>query len=142
MKKIIALALPLAACVLFTSPSFADKSDVLRELAEIAKKNYEKKFGDFPIEVDDKMSLRNIISSDESIIHDYRYKGSIDEFLQKDVDIYADIFFDKKLCKNEQFVSSFENYLVDLDLLYTFNDKTSVSTFNINGLCEYLYSDD
>ena len=98
MKKIITATLSLAACLLFTFSSFADyESKLARELALWVKKDLNETYGNFPIKVDDKISLTNISSKGRSIIYDYRYKAKSVKFSQKDVDSFSELLFDEEL---------------------------------------------
>lgn len=139
MKKITALTLPLAACLLFMSPTFANgnPSGVAREIAKMAKIEFQKAYGNLPIKVNDKMSLTNISSKGASIVYDYRYRDKSTKYTQNDVDIYSQLMFDKRMCDDDTFVSFFTDNDIDFVYRYTFNDKKTLSSsFYIEDACE------
>ena len=139
MKKITALTLPLAACLLFMSPTFANgnPSGVAREIARMAKIEFQKAYGNLPIKVNDKMSLTNISSKGASIVYDYRYRDKSTKYTQNDVDIYSQLMFDKRMCDDDTFVSFFTDNDIDFVYRYTFNDKKTLSSsFYIEDACE------
>lgn len=97
MRKIITLASPLVACLLFTSSSFANyESLVAREIASSVKKDLNKTYGNFPIKVDDEISLTNISSKGRTIIYDYHHKAKSVKFSQKNVDLFSELLFDEE----------------------------------------------
>jgi len=139
MKKITALTLPLVACFLFASPTFANgnPSGVAREIAKMAKIEFQKAYGNLPIKVNDKMSLTNISSKGASIVYDYRYRDKSTKYTQNDVDIYSQLMFDKRMCDDDTFVSFFTDNDIDFVYRYTFNDKKTLSSsFYIEDACE------
>lgn len=139
MKKINALTLPIAACLLFASPTFANgnPSGVAREIAKMAKIEFQKAYGNLPIKVNDKMSLTNISSKGASIVYDYRYRDKSTKYTQNDVDIYSQLMFDKRMCDDDTFVSFFTDNDIDFVYRYTFNDKKTLSSsFYIEDACE------
>ncbi len=139
MKKITALTLPLVACFLFMSPTFANgnPNGVAREIARMAKIEFQKAYGNLPIKVNDKMSLTNISSKGASIVYDYRYRDKSTKYTQNDVDIYSQLMFDKRMCDDDTFVSFFTDNDIDFVYRYTFNDKKTLSSsFYIEDACE------
>ena len=144
MKKIIAATLSLAACLLFTSSGFADyESKLARELASWVKKDLNKTYGNFPIKVDDKISLTNISSKGPTIIYDYRYKAKSVKFSQKDVDSFSELLFDEELCQNEELVSFFKEKDIEWVNRFTFKDKkTMSSSFHIKDICDKISTND
>lgn len=144
MKKIIAATLSLAACLLFTSSGFADyESKLARELASWVKKDLNKTYGNFPIKVDDKISLTNISSKGPTIIYDYRYKAKSVKFSQKDVDSFSELLFDEELCQNEEIVSFFKEKDIEWVNRFTFKDKkTMSSSFHIKDICDKISTND
>ena len=140
MKKIITATLSLAACLLFTSSGFADyESKVARELASSVKKDLNKTYGNFPIKVDDEISLTNISSKGRTIIYDYRYKAKSVKFSQKDVDSFSELLFDEELCQNEEIVSFFKEKDIEWVNRFTFKDKkTMSSTYHIKDICDKI----
>lgn len=144
MRKIITLASPLVACLLFTSSSFANyESLVAREIASSVKKDLNKTYGNFPIKVDDKISLTNISSKGPTIIYDYRYKAKSVKFSQKDVDSFSELLFDEELCQNEELVSFFNEKDIEWVNRFTFKDKkTMSSSFHIKDICDKISTND
>ena len=144
MKKIITLTLSLAACLLFTSSSFADyESKVARALASMMKKEFNETYGNFPIKVDDEISLTNISSKGRTIIYDYRYKAKSVKFSQKDVDSFSELLFDEELCQNEEIVSFFKEKDIEWVNRFTFKDKkTMSSSFHIKDICDKISTND
>lgn len=144
MKKIITVTLSLAACLLFTSSGFADyESKVARELASSVKKDLNKTYGNFPIKVDDEISLTNISSKGRTIIYDYRYKAKSVKFSQKDVDSFSELLFDEELCQNEELVSFFKEKDIEWVNRFTFKDKkTMSSSYHIKDICDKISTND
>ena len=144
MKKIITAILSLAACLLFTSSGFADyESKLARELASWVKKDLNKTYGNFPIKVDDKISLTNISSKGPTIIYDYRYKAKSVKFSQKNVDLFSKLLFDEELCQNEELVSFFKERDIQCLNRFTFKDKKTISSsYHIKDICDKTSTND
>lgn len=144
MKKIITATLSLAACLLFTSSGFADyESKLARELASWVKKDLNKTYGNFPIKVDDKISLTNISSKGPTIIYDYRYKAKSVKFSQKNVDLFSKLLFDEELCQNEELVSFFKERDIQCLNRFTFKDKKTISSsYHIKDICDKTSTND
>lgn len=131
-------ALLLLACMLFSSLAWSatNSNGVAGELARLTKQQFQKQHGNFPIKINDKTSLTNVSADGQNIIYDYFYNDSSKKYTPEMLGLYVQMTFDKESCKNDNFVSLFQDYDLQFVYRYTFKDKKHMFVaFSIDDVC-------